>query len=38
TKVQDVLNVPSDLYAEEFLERVLEDYNYLSIANAADTK
>ncbi len=29
-KVQEVLKVPTDMYAEEFLEKILEDYNYLS--------
>ena len=29
-KVQEVLKVPTDLYAEEFLTRVMEDYNYLA--------
>jgi uncharacterized RDD family membrane protein YckC len=29
-KVQDVLKIPSSLYAIDFLEKILEDYNYLS--------
>ena len=29
-KVQDVLKVPTDMYAMEFLEKILEDYNYLA--------
>lgn len=29
-KVQDVLRVPSDMYAMEFLEKIMEDYNYLA--------
>jgi uncharacterized RDD family membrane protein YckC len=29
-KVQDVLNVPTDMYAMEFLEKIMEDYNYLA--------
>jgi uncharacterized RDD family membrane protein YckC len=30
TKIQKVLNVPTSLYANEFLEKLLEDYNYLA--------
>ena len=29
-KVKDVLKISSDMYASEFLEKILEDYNYLS--------
>lgn len=29
-KVQDVLKIPSSMYAMEFLEKIMEDYNYLS--------
>jgi hypothetical protein len=29
-KVQDVLKVPTDMYAMDFLEKIMEDYNYLS--------
>ena len=29
-KVQDVLKVSTDMYAMEFLEKIIEDYNYLS--------
>lgn len=29
-KVQDVLKVSSDMYAVEFLEKIMEDYNYLA--------
>jgi uncharacterized RDD family membrane protein YckC len=29
-KVQDVLKVTSDMYALDFLEKIMEDYNYLS--------
>jgi hypothetical protein len=29
-KVQDVLSISCDMYAEEFLEKILQDYNYLS--------
>ena len=29
-KVQDVLKVPTDLYAFDFLEKIMEDYNYLA--------
>ncbi|MDO9374977.1 MAG: RDD family protein [Ferruginibacter sp.] len=29
-KVQDVLKVSSDMYAIEFLEKIMEDYNYLA--------
>ncbi|HTB52467.1 MAG TPA: RDD family protein [Ferruginibacter sp.] len=29
-KVQKVLKIPSDMYANEFLEKLLEDYNYLA--------
>jgi hypothetical protein len=29
-KVQDVLKVSTDMYAINFLEKILEDYNYLS--------
>lgn len=29
-KIQKILNVPTDLYANEFLEKLLEDYNYLA--------
>ncbi|HMO61544.1 MAG TPA: RDD family protein [Ferruginibacter sp.] len=29
-KVQEVLQVSSDMYAMEFLEKIMEDYNYLS--------
>ncbi len=29
-KVQDVLKVPTDMYAVDFLEKILEDYNYLA--------
>jgi uncharacterized RDD family membrane protein YckC len=29
-KVQKILNVSSDMYANEFLEKLLEDYNYLA--------
>lgn len=29
-KVQDVLKVPSDMYAMDFLEKIMEDYNYLA--------
>jgi uncharacterized RDD family membrane protein YckC len=29
-KVQTVLKVSSDMYANDFLEKILEDYNYLS--------
>jgi uncharacterized RDD family membrane protein YckC len=29
-KVQDVLKVPTDMYAMEFLEKIMEDYNYLA--------
>jgi uncharacterized RDD family membrane protein YckC len=29
-KVQKVLNVSSDMYAIDFLEKIMEDYNYLS--------
>ena len=29
-KVQDVLKVSSDMYAIDFLEKILEDYNYLA--------
>ncbi len=30
TKVQNILKVPTDLYALEFLEKLIEDYNYLA--------
>lgn len=30
TKVQDVLKVPTDMYAMDFLEKIMEDYNYLA--------
>jgi len=29
-KVQDVLKIPSDMYAMDFLEKIMEDYNYLA--------
>ena len=29
-KVQKVLNVSTDMYAIDFLEKIMEDYNYLS--------
>ncbi|MBC7887807.1 MAG: RDD family protein [Ferruginibacter sp.] len=29
-KVQDVLKVPTDMYAIDFLEKIMEDYNYLA--------
>jgi hypothetical protein len=29
-KVQDVLKISSSMYAMEFLEKILEDYNYLA--------
>ena len=29
-KVQDLLKVPTDMYALDFLEKIMEDYNYLS--------
>jgi hypothetical protein len=29
-KVQKILNVSSDMYANEFLEKLMEDYNYLA--------
>jgi uncharacterized RDD family membrane protein YckC len=29
-KVQEVLKIESDMYADEFLEKLLEDYNYLA--------
>ena len=29
-KVQHVLKVPTDMYAIDFLEKIMEDYNYLS--------
>lgn len=29
-KVQEVLQIPSNMYAFEFLEKMLEDYNYLA--------
>ena len=29
-KVQTVLRVSTDMYANDFLEKILEDYNYLS--------
>lgn len=29
-KVQEVLKIPSSMYAMDFLEKILEDYNYLS--------
>ncbi len=29
-KVQDVLKVPTDMYAMDFLEKIMEDYNYLA--------
>jgi uncharacterized RDD family membrane protein YckC len=29
-KVQDVLKINSDMYANDFLEKLLEDYNYLA--------
>lgn len=29
-KVQDVLKVPTDMYALDFLEKIMEDYNYLA--------
>lgn len=34
-KVQHVLQVPTDLYAVDFLEKILADYNYLAINNQA---
>lgn len=30
SKVQDVLKVSTDMYANDFLEKLLEDYNYLA--------
>lgn len=30
SKVKEVLNIRSDLYAPDFLEKLLEDYNYLA--------
>jgi uncharacterized RDD family membrane protein YckC len=29
-KVQDVLKIPSSMYAMDFLEKIMEDYNYLA--------
>ncbi len=29
-KVQDVLKVPTDMYALDFLQKIMEDYNYLA--------
>jgi uncharacterized RDD family membrane protein YckC len=29
-KIQKVLNISSDMYANEFLEKLMEDYNYLA--------
>ena len=29
-KVQDVLKISTDMYAWDFLEKILEDYNYLA--------
>jgi len=29
-KVQEVLKVPTDMYAMDFLEKIMEDYNYLA--------
>ncbi len=29
-KVQDVLKVPTDMYAMDFLEKIMQDYNYLA--------
>jgi len=29
-KVQDVLKVSTDMYAIDFLEKIMEDYNYLA--------
>jgi uncharacterized RDD family membrane protein YckC len=37
-KVQDVLQVSSDMYAMEFLEKIMEDYNYLSTAENSVVK
>lgn len=32
-KVQQVLQVPTNLYAVDFLEKIMADYNYLAITN-----
>jgi len=37
-KVQDVLKVPSDMYALEFLEQIMADYNYLATQEAPARK
>jgi len=29
-KVQDVLKISTDMYSNDFLEKLLEDYNYLA--------
>jgi len=29
-KVKDVLNINSDMHTDQFLEKLLEDYNYLA--------
>jgi hypothetical protein len=29
-KVQEVLHIKTDMYADEFLEKLLADYNYLA--------
>ena len=29
-KVKEVLSIKSDMYAPDFLEKLLEDYNYLA--------
>jgi len=29
-KVKEVLGIKSDMYAPDFLEKLLEDYNYLA--------
>ncbi len=34
-KVQHVLQVPTTLYAVDFLEKILADYNYLAITNTS---
>lgn len=36
-KVQKVLNVSTDMYAIDFLEKIMEDYNYLSTREYATT-
>jgi RDD family len=37
-KVQDVLKVSTDMYAIEFLEKILEDYNYLATSSIETVK